>query len=132
MTKFKIRVSFDEKNFFWIIVENGKIVNMNPTKEDLADIKLRSYNKTNTFDRCKEEYERNGKELTDNNILYPGKIYREKDKDGKWIGIYDCKNCYEKYDPNSSRNKLKLEADCRNNNLDPDSHPGVGYIAAVW
>jgi len=35
----KESVSFDEKNFFWITTYNGKVT-MNPTKEDLKDVKL--------------------------------------------------------------------------------------------
>ena len=81
------------------------------------------YNETNTCDRCREE----GRETK----LSPGKAYKEYDKNRDWTGKWDCNSCYQKYNPNSYHNKLKLEADCRNNNLDPYSRPGKGYITAT-
>lgn len=72
MSKYRLSVSFDETNFFWIIIENGKIISRNPTKEDLMGTKLKSYNKTNICSVCIEENKNNGKELTDKSILYPG------------------------------------------------------------
>jgi hypothetical protein len=44
---------------------------------------------------------------------------------------YLCSNCYQKYDSNSSHNKEKSKKDCRNNNLDPNSTQGIGYITAT-
>ena len=81
------------------------------------------HNKTNTCDRCREE----GRETK----LSPGKALREYDKDRNWTGKWICQRCYDKYDSNSGSNKSKLEADCRNNNLDPYSKPGKGYITAT-
>lgn len=39
MAKYRISVSFDEKNFFWIITQDGRIINRSPTKEALIDAK---------------------------------------------------------------------------------------------
>ncbi len=124
MTKYRISVSFDKENFFWVVVDQGRFIR-NPTKEDLIGTKLKSYNKTNICDRCREQ-----NNITDKSILYPGSVCIEKDKDGNIIGC-DCRNCWGKYDPNSTNNKKKLETDCRNKNLDPNSSPGIGYIAAT-
>lgn len=93
MTKYKISVSFDEKNFFWIVVDKQRFIRA-PTKEDLMGAKIKSYNKTNICDRCKEEKDRNGVELMDKSILYPGNAIKEKDKNGNWIRRFDCRNCY--------------------------------------
>lgn len=70
MTKYRISVSFDEKNYFWIVVDNGIFIR-SPTKEDLAGTKIKSYNKTNICPRCREDKERYGNELMDKSILYP-------------------------------------------------------------
>ena len=101
MAKYKIRVSFDEMNFFWIVVDNGRLIR-NPTKEDLKDAKdyLKgksiSYNKTNICDKCREENKKYGRELTDKNILYPKNAYHELDQKGHRTKRWLCKNCYNK------------------------------------
>lgn len=71
MSKHKIYISKDRKNFFWIVVDRQKLI-LNPTEEDLKKTKSISYNRTNICPRCREEEERNGKELTDKSMLYPG------------------------------------------------------------
>ena len=96
----------------WIIVGgDGITINKNPTKEELKSaIKWGfKYNSTGTCYRCGKSF--------DKTTAHP---IREKDKDGNWLGIWDCKNCWQ-----------KLEADCRNGNLDSNSPAGVGYIAAT-
>lgn len=97
MAKYRISVSFDEKNFFWIITQDGRIINRSPTKEGLIGVMIRSYNKANVCPICREEYERNGKELTDKSILYPGNAKREKDKNGKETGRWICVRHKSKY-----------------------------------
>lgn len=122
-TKCRISVSFDEKNFFWIVVDKGKFIR-NPTKEDLMNAKFMSYNKTNTCDRCKGENERDGKELTDKNILYPKNAKREKDKNGKETGKWLCHKCKAKDYNNMSgsyKNIIKSMGNYRTGNLDPNS-----------
>ncbi len=64
MSRYRISVSIDEKNFFWIVVDNGKFIR-NPIKEDLKGTKLKSYSKTNICSKCREE-----NRITDNIILY--------------------------------------------------------------
>ena len=107
----------------WVIVGgDGFIVNKNPTKEELKSAKKWTFqhNSTETCYRCGESFDK-----ISNNPL------KEKDKDGKWLGIWDCTNCWQKYDPNSGNNKIKLEADCRNKEVDPKSKQGIAYITEV-
>lgn len=56
MSKHRISVSIDGKNFFWIVVDNGKFIR-NPTKEDRMGTKLKCYNKTNICSICRKELE---------------------------------------------------------------------------
>jgi hypothetical protein len=126
----RISVSFDGENFFWIIVENGKIINRNPTKEGLMGTKLMSYNKTNVCPICIEEKERYGVELTDKSILYPRNAKRERDKNGKETRRWVCQRhrvaYYQRYDPNSTNNIIKQIGDRRTGNLDPNSSCAKG------
>lgn len=123
MSKYRISVSIDEKNFFWIVVDNGRFIR-NPTKEDLMGTKLKSYNKTNICSRCREE---NG--ITDNSILYPGKAYREKDKNRKETGRWTCSKCYFKninIESDSYNNIIKQLRPCRMGSLDPNCPAAKG------
>ena len=107
----------------WVIVGgDGIIINKNPTKEELKSaIKwIFQHNSTETCYRCNISFDKLSRSPL-----------KEKDKDGKWLGMWDCVNCWEKYDPNSDTNKRKLDADCRNNDLDPNSKHGIGYITAT-
>ena len=112
MTKHKIHVSIDEQNFFWIIVENGKVINKNASKEDLNKIttKVYQYNKTNICPRCREE-KKDGKELTDNSILYPKKVLHETNKNGmkiaEWVCFIHGQKNYQKYNSNSKHKIMK-------------------------
>ncbi|MBZ5529614.1 MAG: hypothetical protein LAN71_17165 [Acidobacteriia bacterium] len=120
-TMFKIS-DIGEKPRWVIVGGDGLIVNKSPTNEELKSAKNWTFkhNSTETCYRCGESFDEVSK--------WP---LKEKDKDGKWIGIWDCRNCWQKYDHNSNNNKRKLEADCRNNNLDPNSSHGIGYITTV-
>lgn len=115
MTKYRIHVSFDEINFFWVVMDNGMLI-ANPTKEDLYGTKLKKYNKTNICDRCREE-----NKITDNSILYSGNARTELDKGGNWTGKWDCPRCWQDFDPNSQDNLIKSVRDRRTGNLhNPD------------
>ena len=119
MTRYKIYVSIDGQNFFWIIVENGKIINKNPAKEDLGDAKAKYYNKTSVCPRCREEGN-----ITDDSILYPKNSYHEKNKDGKETGEWICprhwRRDYNRYDPYSTDNIKKSLRNCRKERQDPN------------
>lgn len=128
MAKCRISVSFDEENFFWVVVGRDIFIR-NPTKEDLMGTKLRYYNETNICPRCKEECEKDRIELTDRNILCPGKAYREKDKDGKETGRWICDGCYRKdryVRGETNSNMLTLIGNRRTGNLDPNSTHAFG------
>ena len=106
----------------WVIVGgDGIIINKSPTKEELKSAKKWTFkhNSTETCYRCGGSFDE---------VWHP---YKEKDKEGKWLGIWNCHNCWQKYDPNSDNNKRILNSDCRNNDLDPNSEVGIGYITAV-
>lgn len=128
MAKYRISVSFDEKNFFWIVVYNGKIIR-NPTEEDLEGTKLKIYNKTNICPRCREEKERDGKELINEGILHPKNALQEIDKNGKNTGEWVCKLHYSRsynHCPNSTNSLIKSLRDRRTGNLDPDCNSAKG------
>ncbi len=112
----------DDKSKWVIIDGDGFIINKNPTNEELKSAKNWTFkhNSTETCYRCNKSFDE-----------VPGHPEKEKDEYRRWMGIWDCHACWQKYDPNSSYNKRKLESDCRNNNLDPNSPSGVGYITAM-
>ena len=115
-------ITIDKENSFWVIIENGKIKRKNPTREELGKVsKVVYYNKTNICPICREESERDGNELTDKSILYPGNTRRYINKEGKATDEYICNRHhytnYQKYDPNSQRNIMKLSRDHRTGNL---------------
>lgn len=127
--KYRISVSFDEKNFFDVVVDHGKLIK-NPTKEDLYRSKFRSYNPTNVCPICRYEHEKEGKELINKSILYPSNACHEKDKNGKETGEWICFNhwgrYYEKHGPNSWTNIQKPLGDRRIDNLNPNSPQAKG------
>ena len=129
MSKYRMSVSFDEKNFFWIVIDKEKLIK-NPTKEDLIGTKLKYYNKTNICDICREENKREGKKLTYKSVLYPKNALHEKDNNGKetdkWICHRHHVNAYERYNPNSQHNLIKSMRDHRVGNQDPNSSNAKG------
>ena len=116
MTKYRIYVSFDEINFFWVVIDNGMLITA-PTKEDLYGTKLKKYNKTNICDRCREE-----KNITGKSILYPGNARTELDKEENWTGRWDCQRCWIYFDPNSPNNLIKSIRNRRTGNLHNSDH----------
>jgi hypothetical protein len=129
MSKYRISVSIDGENFFWIVVDKGRFIR-NTTDENLIGSKLKSYNKTNICIRCREESEREEKELTDKSILYPKNACKEKDKNGNETGEWVCTKHwlinYNRHNPNSYNNIIKSLADNRTGNINPNSNNGKG------
>lgn len=123
MTIYKIHISIDEKNSFWIIVKNGKIVSKNPTNEELTKTTIRSYDKTNICHVCREE-----KRITDNSILYPGNARREYNKEGNDTGRWICRDCWRRNDPNSQDNIRKSLRKRRTHGLDPTCASAKGDL----
>lgn len=129
----KIKVSTDGKNYFWIIAEYRRITNINPTEEDLHIVsKVVSYSKTNICPICIEEKEKDGKELTDKSVLYPGNSALDIDEDGKKTNEYVCKRHYDidyqRHDPNSSHNTIKSMRNVRTGNQDPNDESTKGSM----
>ena len=129
MTKYKVYASIDENGYFWLIIENNKIINRNASREDICKISKASryYSKTNICHRCKEDERITDKNMiTDISVLYPGNACREKYKDGSDTGEWVC--CkhylrdYDRYNPNSITNIRKLIADRRTGNLTDDNN----------
>lgn len=122
MTKYKVYVTIDENNSFWIITENSKIISRNPIKEELDKVsRTVGYNKTNICPRCREE-----NKISDKSILYPGKANHDIDKNGKKTEEWVCKTHglrhYHRYDPDSNTNIKKSMSDRRTGNLRYDRH----------
>ena len=82
MTKYKVRISIDEENFIWIIVENGKVINRDACREELVKIRTKEnfYNMTNICPICRKE-----NNITDKSILYPKNAFHNVDENGKKI-----------------------------------------------
>ncbi len=138
MVKCRISVSIDGENFFWIVVGRDIFIK-NPTKEDLKGTKLKYYNPTNICPRCRDEYEKDGIELTDKSILCPGKAYIEKDKDGKETGKWICGDCYRKdryIRKETNANLISSMRPCRTGNQDLNSNQVKGdnfeKLAGRW
>lgn len=139
MTKYKISVSLDGENFFWIVVDRESLIK-NPTEEDLKDAIVKTYSKTNICPICIKENEICGKELTDKSILYPRIACKEKDKNGNKTGRWIChrhsRRDYQRYDPNSQANIKKSVRSCRTGNQDPNSNQAKGdnyqELTHIW
>ena len=83
MIKYKIKVSIDENNSFWTVVDDGRFIS---TQDDLKCAKITYYSKDNICPRCREE-----NTITDKSILYPRNSFRNTDKNGKKIDERVCK-----------------------------------------
>lgn len=120
----------------WVIVNDyGEITNRNPNKEELKGLKkeiqkpysrgnvsmYREYhhNDTETCDRCGKDFAKLGW----------SRPLCEYDKESRWTERRVCSNCWQKYDPNSSHNIMKLTTDRRIGNikLDSNNHKGDRY-----
>lgn len=133
MTKYKRYAPIGGKKPIWIIVEDGNIINKNPTKKELKCLELEphkikrmvNYKVGSVCNRCIEN-----NDVTEDSILRPGNACIEKDKDGNNTGEYICvrhwKRDYEKYDPNSYVNTIKSIANCRTGNIRSDSDQEKG------
>ncbi len=111
MTKYKIKVSIEENNSFWIVVDDGRFIR-SPTQEDLKGAKITSYSEDNICPICREE-----NSITDKSILYPRNANRDMDKNGNKIDEWVCKRHslrnYHRYDPDSYSNIRKSMSACR-------------------
>lgn len=110
----------------WIIVdENEKIINRNPSKEELKGLEKeiyfkKKYNETNTCDRCGIDFD-----------IATGHPHREQNKERNWTEKWLCQGCYykERYkNGNTNNNLIKSLANHRTNNLDPNSATGKGNL----
>lgn len=120
MSRCKVYVAVDEKNYFWIIIENKEIININATREDICKIsRTLYYNPTNICPRCREENERDGKKITERSILYPGNARRSNTEE--WICANHWGINYQRYDVNSINNIKRSLSSIRTGNLDPNS-----------
>lgn len=133
MSKYKISVSIDGENFFWIVIHK-EIFIINPTKKDLMGAELKYYNITNTCDICRYE-----NRVTDSSILYPKKALRERDTEGNCTGRWLCErhnSIHRQKLPNSRHNIIKSLANCRTGNQDPNSNHTKGNnsqeLACKW
>lgn len=129
MAKYKIFVTIDEQNKFWIVVNNGKFIR-NPTEEDIKGTKVLYYNQTNICPICRKEYKIDGKKLTNKSILYPKNARHDTDKDGNKTEEYACyrhgNGNYERYAPNSQHNIQKALRNRRTGNVGPKTNQAKG------
>lgn len=95
MKYYKDHRIIDGKSRQVIIDETGKIINRNPSKDELKglekeivkDCRFRkeSYNDTNTCDRCGINFDK-----------APGHPLREHNEDGNWTGGWICYKCWKR------------------------------------
>lgn len=121
MYRYRESVSFDCKNFFDILIDNGKLI-MNPDEENLKDTMFKRYNLTNICPICRDELKAgNMSELTERSILYPKNALRRIDENGKKTTEWVCKRhhaiLYQRYDTLSNNNIIKSMTDRRTGNL---------------
>lgn len=126
----RFMINYKSKRFVdrlkWVIIdETGKVVNNNPSEDELKGLKTEPrtfrdtngrYNSTNT---C-EYVDVDNKRCTEK--LYPGNVRRERDGEGNETGRWLCINCYGKYDSNSSNNIRKSLRDRRTGSLKDSKH----------
>lgn len=141
MTCYKAWRIVDSKPRWVVIDDSGKIINYNPTKEELTGLdfcqnlrdrrfRRENYNETNTCPMIKKDGTICGKELI------PHYTMRERDKDGNETGRWLCKNCHSIYDPNGQWYLLRSVENRRTGNLSPESPCGIGdkfqELTSVW
>lgn len=121
--RYKIFISKDEQNFFWITIDNGRVT-WNPTEEDLKYTIVKSYNRTNICEICKEE-----NKITDKSILYPGNAKKWINKEGMRTDKWICSKHWARYYNHSPNGILTLQKSLRNRRLgiqNPDSPNAIG------
>ncbi len=134
MEQYKSYRMIDGKGKWVVTDENEKIINRNPSKEELKGLKEEkpkgngNYNSTNTCYRCKEK----GIETK----LVPKKARREYNKEGKWTGRWLCNKCWQNFDPDSRTNIRKSLANRRTGNQNPNSNQTKGdnfqELTCIW
>lgn len=133
----------------WIIVDGtGKVINRDPTEEELKGLKTfpkekykrpfksisKSYNPTNTCDRIKKigfSWRRCGK-----NLLLDNNPRGERNEKGNLTGKWLCKKCYDMYDPSSKNNLIKRIGNRRTGNQYPNCNNAKGdkfeHLTCRW
>lgn len=112
-----------------LVDEDGNIINKNPNKEELKDLKLEKrkvyrgvYNRTNSCDSC-------GNKL----VLHKG--HREYDDEGNWTGRWLCITCDNKM-PYSYNSIKKMLTDRRLGNIKYNSNNIKGdffqKLTCIW
>lgn len=123
---YKSKRTVDGKPPIWVIVdENGKVVNKNPSKEELKGLQKELRTPQDTKKRHKKYCDR-CKEYGKDTKLSSGKAWREYDKGGNFTGRWVCGNCYQKYDPSSSTNLIRSVANVRTGNDNPSHSNAKG------
>ncbi len=82
MTKYKKYVSIGGKNPIWVVAEDGKIINENPTKDELKDLEVephkikrrKRYTKKHILGLIVRFYEKNGRVPKDNDFRYSSEL----------------------------------------------------------
>lgn len=115
----------------WVVVdETGKVVNNNPSKSELKELKTKkprgngNYNDTNTCPIIKKDG------IICGTPLISGDACQKRDINGIKTDIWICANCYRNYsqknESDSQNNTRKLLADCRTGNQNPNSEQVKG------
>ncbi len=107
MTNYKSKRPIDGKPPIWIIVdETGKIVNRNPTTDELKSIEKEPRHPRDTRKKSTEYCDICRISFSD----AAGHSYREYDKEKNWTGRWICNKCRETY-----KNRGSYEATKRKN-----------------
>ncbi len=131
MTEYKSYRIIDGKAIWVIVDENERIINKEPKKEELKNLKdvdlIKSiynkgiktngtYNESNTCENIKKYGKRCEVKLRPGNAR---RVYNDK---GYWTGKWFCVGCnniyYQKFNPNSTQNIIKSLRDRRLENQD--------------
>lgn len=136
--KYKRCAPIDGKKPIWVIVEDGKIIDYSPSKEELIELKEepydyhritynddRKYSGTDICDNCKKEK------------LFSGKAFKEY-IEGKWTKRWICNKCYMRQ--YNAEHKFwdifRPIANCRTNNQNPDHSNTKGdkfqKLTCIW
>lgn len=137
MTEYKSYRIVDGKPRWVIVDEDGKIVNINPSKEELKDLEIEKYKQKRNAS-SKYTNEDTYKKLKRYKICCNCKSHDTYITTSSWeqwhthkcqkitCTEYLCHNCYNKLDPNSYTNMRKSLANRRTGNLNPNSNQAKG------